>query len=176
METVFFGAERGLRLPEGTHRAADAGALERTHWDLLALSTSGCRGLERSGIFCGCGTLLLPGGQDFSILSRIRAECVISAGMSARDSLTFSSLGENGAVLCVQRTLPRPDGATVEPQELLLPPPLLPPEDALILLGMWLLLGDDVAKITDNGNQLLYPDCNKNALEGCAWFGTAGPF
>ena len=65
------------------------------------------------------------------------ADTVITYGLSSRDSLTLSSLEE--PVLCIQRTLPRPDGAAIEPQEIPLPPLLEPAEQLLPLLGLWLL-------------------------------------
>lgn len=67
----------------------------------------------------------------------LTAETVISYGLSARDSLTLSSLTE--PVLCVQRRLPRPDGGRVEPQEFLLPVLPGPAEVLLPLLGVRLL-------------------------------------
>ena len=63
---------------------------------------------------------------------------MITCGLSPRDSLTLSSLTE--PVLCVQRSLPRPDGAVIEPQEVPLPPLPGPPEELLPLLGLRLLL------------------------------------
>ena len=63
---------------------------------------------------------------------------MITCGRSPRDRLTLSSLTE--PVLCVQRSLPRPDGAVIEPQEFPLPPLPGPPEELLPLLGLRLLL------------------------------------
>ena len=63
---------------------------------------------------------------------------MITCGLSPRDSLTLSSLTE--PVLCVQRSLPRPDGAVIEPQEFPLPSLPGPPEELLPLLGLRLLL------------------------------------
>ena len=63
---------------------------------------------------------------------------MITCGLSPRDSLTLSSLTE--PVLCVQRHLPRPDGAVIEPQEFPLPSLPGPPEELLPLLGLRLLL------------------------------------
>ena len=83
-----------------------------------------------------CRVALVPGngGGD---LSGLRAETVVTWGLSPRDSLTLSSLSE--PVLCVQRALLRPDGGVVEPQELPLPRLPAPAEQMLPLLGLWLL-------------------------------------
>ena len=84
-----------------------------------------------------CRILLLPGSWERPLPPGLTAETVISYGLSARDSLTLSSLTE--PVLCVQRRLPRPDGGRVEPQEFLLPVLPGPAEVLLPLLGVRLL-------------------------------------
>jgi hypothetical protein len=142
METAFFRGVPPLSalLPPALRRVEAAEDLPGVRWALLALSAAGCRALERSDFFCGCGTLLAPGNWGSLAAKRVAAERVIGYGLASRDSLTFSSLGEEGAVLCVQRRLLRPDGGTVEPQELPLPPLTLAPEDALAVLGTWLLV------------------------------------
>jgi hypothetical protein len=103
-------------------------------WDLLALTPTGCRQLETA---VRCRRALVAGDCPGSKLALVRAETVIPYGLSPRDSLTLSSLRE--PVLCVQRTLTRPDGTVVEPQEFPLPPLPAPAEELLPLLGLWLL-------------------------------------
>jgi hypothetical protein len=108
---------------------------------VLALSAAGCRALEGAQeAVCACGTVLMPSSWSKLTGRQIRAERVVSCGLSARDSLTFSSMGEGEAVACVQRILYRPDGETVEPQELPLPCPGNPAEDLLAVVGLTLLL------------------------------------
>lgn len=126
------------RLPSGVLGAeTPAGVAGRT-WDLLALTRRGCKALRRGPVFdrieTACRILLVPGDGP----PMFPAETVITYGLSPRDSLTLSSLTE--PVLCVQRSLPRPDGTVIEPQEF--PLPLLPgpPEELLPLLGLRLLL------------------------------------
>jgi len=111
---------------------------EGRRWDLLALTEAACRapGSWRAV----CGTVLLPGDRGAQTLRRVRAERVVDYGLSPRDTLTLSGV-EGGWVVCVQRTLLRPDGGLVEEQELVLPPLALPPEDLLALAGTWLLAG-----------------------------------
>lgn len=120
------------RLPPGVLGAESPAALAGRTWDLLALTRRGREALSRTA--AACRTLLVPGDGP----PPLPAEVVITWGLSPRDSLTLSSLTE--PVLCVQRSLPRPDGAVIEPQEFPLPPLPGSPEDLLPLLGLRLLL------------------------------------
>ena len=120
------------RLPAGVLGVDSPAGLAGRKWDLLALTRRGQASLGRVEV--SCRILLLPGDGP----PPLAAETVITWGLSPRDSLTLSSLAE--PVLCVQRRLPRPDGAVVEPQEFPLPPLLCPPEELLPLLGLRLLL------------------------------------
>lgn len=86
------------------------------------------------GVQLRCKCLLVPG--DCPV--RTTAPFVISYGLSARDSLTLS--GVRQPVLCIQRTLPGPGGALLEPQEIPLGELPGPPEALLGLLGLRLLL------------------------------------
>lgn len=130
-------AEWARLLPPGVRRARLAEELREHIWPLLALTPEGCRALADlpgGGIVC---RLLLAPGDAQSLPPQVRAETVVSYGLSPRDSLTLSSLAE--PVLCVQRALPRPDGTKVDAQEFPLPPLPGPPERLLPLLGLWLL-------------------------------------
>lgn len=125
-------------LPTGTRRIQRLEELSEHLWPLLALTAAGCQALsERRKTRLVCRLLLLPGEFLHPDLAGIQAETVISCGLSPRDSLTLSSL--RSPVLCVQRTLPRLDGTTVEPQEFPLPPLPGPVEAMLPLLGLRLL-------------------------------------
>lgn len=106
--------------------------LPLSRWALLALTPDGARAI--GGVQLRCKCLLLPG--DCPV--RTTAPAVISYGLSARDSLTLS--GVRQPVLCIQRTLPGPDGALLEPQEIPLGELPGPPETLLGLLGLRLLL------------------------------------
>lgn len=124
-------------LPPGTRRVRRAEELAEHIWPLLALTPEGCRALaEEDGGEIVCRLLLSPGDLP-ALPARVRAETVISYGLSPRDSLTLSSLTE--PVLCVQRALPRPDGGVVDPQEVPLPSLPAPAEALLPLLGLRLL-------------------------------------
>jgi len=122
-------------LPPGVLGAVRPEDLAGRAWDLLALTGMGCRRLGAVSLLCR--VLLVPGACPAPLPERLGAGTVITYGLSARDSLTLSSLAE--PVLCVQRALPRPDGGVVEPQEFPLPPLPGPAEDLLPLLGMRLL-------------------------------------
>ena len=119
-------------LPPGVLGAESPAGLAGRTWDLLALTRRGRETLGRAEV--SCRVLLIPGDSPLPL----RAETVITCGLSPRDSLTLSSLTE--PVLCVQRSLPRPDGAVIEPQEFPLPSLPGPPEELLPLLGLRLLL------------------------------------
>lgn len=125
-------------LPPGTRRVLRSEELTEHIWPLLALTPGGCRALaerrESGGVVC---RLLLAPGDLPALPPRLRAETVVSYGLSPRDSLTLSSLTE--PMLCVQRALPRPDGGVVDPQEVPLPPLPAPAEALLPLLGLRLL-------------------------------------
>ena len=118
-------------LPPGV-RCPRSECLHGSAWELLALTPEGVRRI--SGRAVRCRRLLLPGDCP----APIPAHSVISYGLSPRDSLTLSGLRE--PVLCIQRTLPGPDGAPLEPQEIPLPSLPGPPEALLGLLGLRLLL------------------------------------
>ncbi|WP_295748929.1 hypothetical protein [uncultured Oscillibacter sp.] len=140
MDAAIFScpADWARLLPPGTRRARRAEELTEHIWPLLALTSEGCHALaqrrERGGIVC---RLLLAPGDIQALPAQIQAETVISYGLSPRDSLTLSSLTE--PVLCVQRSLPRPDGTCVDPQEFPLPAIPGPVQTLLPLLGLRLL-------------------------------------
>lgn len=119
MEGAIFGcpAEWLTMLPPGIRRAGRTAELTEHVWDILVLTSQGCAALGAAAAVCRI--LLAPGECPPVVASQLGAEKVITYGMSARDSLTLSSLTE--PVLCVQRVLPRPDGTWIEPQEFPLP-------------------------------------------------------
>ena len=114
------------------HKAEEL--LEQT-WGILLLPPGTVRGRQEVPISCAC--LLVEGTCPAELLSSVKTAYVVTYGMSPRDSLTLSSLQE--PVLCVQRSLIRPDGTVIEPQELPLGELPLPPEQMLPLLGLQLL-------------------------------------
>lgn len=115
--------------------------------DLLAISP---RWEAREGApLPTCRLLLLPGGRS-TLVSRLRADCVMSYGTSQRDSLTLSSLEDHRLTLSIQRDLVTLTGGTVERQELSLSPnPGLPPLELLFRGGLLLLLGIPPEQLPD---------------------------
>lgn len=109
--------------------------LSEQTWGILLLPPGTVRGRQEVPISCAC--LLVEGTCPAELLSSVKTAHVVTYGMSPRDSLTLSSLQE--PVLCVQRSLIRPDGTVIEPQELPLGELPLPPEQMLPLLGLQLL-------------------------------------
>ena len=109
--------------------------LSEQTWGILLLPPGTVRGRQEVPISCAC--LLVEGTCPAELLSSVKTAHVVTYGMSPRDSLTLSSLRE--PVLCVQRSLIRPDGTVIEPQELPLGELPLPPEQMLPLLGLQLL-------------------------------------
>lgn len=120
------------KLPSGIRNPECAAALAGKTWDILALTRRGSGLLGDTEVRC---RILLWPGED---VPPVAAETVITCGLSPRDSLTLSSL--SAPVLCVQRTLPRPDGLVIEPQEFPLPALSGSAEELLPLLGLRLLL------------------------------------
>lgn len=127
-------------LPPSVDLPDTAESLRSVYWDLLALDRRGCRTLLSQRTVCSCGTLLLPGDTAASITQLVQARQVIGAGLSARNSITFSSLQAEHALVCIQRTLQRTDGSAVEPQEFLRPALPFPAEEQLLLFALHLLL------------------------------------
>lgn len=83
--------------------------------------------------------LLLPGDLVWPC---IQADCAVSYGMKARDSITVSSLQEDRMALSLQRELVTLPGYVLERQELCLPRPVgLSTEEALAVYGALLMLG-----------------------------------
>lgn len=143
VDAAFFGggAAAPVPLPAGVERPETVRVLTEKRWEVLALSVAGCRRLsDAPEAVCACGTVLLPSEWTGLASRQIRAERVVSCGLSARDSLTFSSMGDRDGVVCVQRALLRPDGGQVEPQELPLNCPGGQTEDLLTVIGLGLLL------------------------------------
>lgn len=137
MEDGIFDCPAGWEpwLPPGTLRPREAGELAERDWGILALTSAAGGSLGKVPVRCRC--LLAAGECGPAWPACVEAESVITYGLSPRDSLTLSSL--QSPVLCVQRSLLRPDGAVIEPQEIPLPVLPYPAEELLPLFGLRLL-------------------------------------
>ena len=118
-----------------TRRLRQAEELSERVWEILLLPPGTVREIHGTPVRCSC--LLVEGDCRPELLASVETGHVVTYGLSSRDSLTLSSLQE--PVLCVQRSLPRPDGAVIEPQEIPLRDLPLPAEQILPLLGLRLL-------------------------------------
>ena len=96
-----------------------------------------------------CRALLLPGDATVERLSQISSKWATSFGLSAKDSITVSSLGPTCAVLALQRELITLDGLIIEQQELPLPiPHTASAPEMMALYGSLLLLGVPPERLT----------------------------
>lgn len=84
--------------------------------DLLVIA--GERGKRREQIQSGrCGILLVP-GTAADMTAMLRSSCVVSYGMSKKDSVTISSIDKDSLVLSLQRELPTLLGRPLERQDI----------------------------------------------------------
>ena len=95
-----------------------------------------------------CRALLLPGRLG-PLAGDLEAGWVVSYGLTPRDSLTLSSLGQDGLCLALQREVVTLAGRSLEPQET----PLrgfagTEPELVLAWAGVMLLVGVPVEKLS----------------------------
>ena len=111
-------------------QAADSRA-QAMQWELLLLTEA--RPLPGTWV---CRTLLLPEGAPVPC----GTQQLISYGLSAKNSITLSSMEPQQELLCVQRALLRPDGSWVEPCDRPLAFPQLSTMQRLGLTGLLLLL------------------------------------
>ena len=92
MEYALFECPTAWRpwLPPGVRGLERKEELAERTWDLLALTPAGLLHTEKGLV--RCRILLLPGGCPLELAAQVRAEWVITYGLSSRDSLTLSSL------------------------------------------------------------------------------------
>ncbi len=130
--------------PDGTdamalriRRAVSPDALNGPPPDLLVLSPDCIAGRSAGSARVRCGILLLPGDAD---AEGFETGCIVTYGMSAKNSITLSSIGEDACVLALQRELPTVNGDVLERQEIKIesstrPDSLLAVAGALLILG-----------------------------------------
>jgi hypothetical protein len=106
--------------------------------DILVLSPGAARKGTKTNQTVSCGILLLPGDTDADFAE---AECIVTYGMSAKNTITLSSIGEESCILALQRELITVHGDVLERQEIMIngglkPDALLAVAGALLLLGL----------------------------------------
>jgi len=112
-------------------------------YDLLVVfaSASDCATSPPSSDL-SCHVLLLPGEAQEAIWKQIPSGCVVSFGLSPKDSITVSSIEPSSAVLALQRELVTLGGRVIEQQEIPLSiPKATSARDVTVLASGLLLLG-----------------------------------
>ncbi|SHH64791.1 hypothetical protein SAMN02745823_00613 [Sporobacter termitidis DSM 10068] len=112
-------------------------ALSGSQPDILVLgedAAPSCGPAER----IQCGILLMPGDGDASAFD---ARCIVTYGMSPKNTITLSSISETSCVLAIQREFLTAGGDMLERQEIKImggmrPDCLLTVAGALLILGL----------------------------------------
>jgi len=82
----------------------------------IAVVSPGCKAVPfDGGSKLRCKILLIPGGLQAGFAD---AGCVVTYGMSAKDTITLSSIGEDNCVLALQRELVTAPGGVLDRQEI----------------------------------------------------------
>ena len=92
-----------------------------------------------------CRILMLPGGTGTAFA---RADCVVTYGMNAKDTLTLSSIGDETCVLALQRELVTAPGGVLDRQEIKIRAAETA-DELLAVNGAMLLLGLPAADLSD---------------------------
>lgn len=91
-----------------------------------------------------CGILLVPGKYASRAAKPCSPECIVAYGMSARDTITLSSIEEKSAVVALQRELPTLGGAVLDRQEIpVKSSSVTSPEELMAVVGSILIMGVD---------------------------------
>lgn len=105
--------------------------------DILVLSADVARQKWNLEATVACGILLLPGDAG---AENFDASCLVTYGMSPKNTITLSSISEDVCVLALQREILTATGDILEQQEIKInggirPDTLLAVAGALLLLG-----------------------------------------
>lgn len=99
-------------------RSEKLGALQ-DRYDLILIASEIARSVSFPTVHSvNCGVLLTPGQWASNTARAIHADCVVSFGMSGRDTITMSSVADGMPVLALQRELVTLGGDILERQEL----------------------------------------------------------
>lgn len=130
--------------------------IQKKKTDILVLTEDAIRSLQREKnagkhVCIRCGILLLPGdagaaGEDSFDTDIFDAGCIVSYGMSPKNSITLSSISEESCVLALQRELVTAKGDVLERQEIKINGGLRP-DRLLAVAGALLILGQKLAEI-----------------------------
>lgn len=119
-------------------KASSLEELRGSHPDVLVLSEESSKDPSGDTAHIRCGILLLPGDGDAEAFD---AECIVTYGMSPKNTITLSSISEESCVLAIQRELLTSSGDMLDRQEFKIrggmrPGCLLPVAGALLILGI----------------------------------------
>lgn len=97
-----------------------------------------------------CGILLVPGRCAGGAAQVFSPECIVAYGMSARDTITLSSIEEKNAVVALQRELLTLERRVLDRQEI----PVkvfssISPEEIMVVVGSLLIMGVDTGRDLD---------------------------
>ncbi|HHT17180.1 MAG TPA: hypothetical protein GXZ77_05660 [Papillibacter sp.] len=131
------------RLPQGVEKPAFVLHAAEKSEDVVGspdvlLVSPGCTAADLTAPVT-CGTLIFPGDAQLPA-SQFRADCVVTYGMSPRNTVTYSSIAEDSCVVAVQREIKSFGGRKVESQELRVPGGLHP-DTLLAVSAAALVLG-----------------------------------
>jgi hypothetical protein len=106
--------------------------------DILVLTEDAPKLERKADERIRCGILLLPGGADAEAFD---ADCIVTYGMSPKNTITLSSISEESCVVAIQRELLTSCGEMLERQEIKIkggmrPTSLLAVAGALLILGL----------------------------------------
>lgn len=96
-----------------------------------------------------CKMLLVPGKYAAKAANVIDSSCVVSYGLSDRDSITLSSIEDSRAVLAIQRELVTLKEKVLDRQEIPVGSRKISPEHLMALCGCLLILGVPVEGLSD---------------------------
>ncbi|NLO47788.1 MAG: hypothetical protein GX111_05645 [Clostridiales bacterium] len=114
------------------------GFLNTSDIDLLIISPN-AHFTKKTDLSAKC--ILLP-GTLLDSLNGVESDYVITYGMSPRDTVTASSISDDGIVITLQRELVTLSGEILERQDLpKMPLRLPPPEKMMVVISALLLIG-----------------------------------
>jgi hypothetical protein len=124
-------------------KAASSEARIASQPDILVLTEDAPRVVRQAGERVKCGILLLPGDSAASgtDAEAFDAGCIVTYGMSPKNTITLSSISEESCVLAIQREFLTSSGELLERQEMRIkggmrPGSLLAVAGALLILGL----------------------------------------
>jgi len=94
-----------------------------------------------------CGILLVPGRCAGGAAGVCSPECIVAYGMSARDTITLSSIEEKSAVVALQREMLTLERIVLDRQEIPVKyDPFMSPEELMVVVGSLLIMGVDTGR------------------------------